>query len=395
MPDMTVLSVSQFVDTLNNILVQALPAQTFEIEGEVASFTISQGQWVRFDLKDKDALVNCFLPLYQLKEQLADGMKIAVTGQAKVYGKYGKLSFVVSGIRLSGEGSLKRAFELLKKKLENEGLFAPERKRVLPRFPERVALITSREAAAYTDFLRVASGRWPRAEIFHYHVGVQGERAIEDVAGALSVAGADPDAYDVIVLTRGGGSMDELHVFNTEAVARAVFGSRVPVVSAIGHERDITIVDFVADVRAATPSNAAEIIFPQRADVAESVRRSSAAQYQRILRCLADDKARVVRGTHAADQWLKLLTEQVRTQTQLLARAFDSVQREIFNRRDQILHARRLMDSLHPRHVLERGYSYTRDTKGRIIGSAREMRPGEIVEQVYRDGTATVRVENI
>ncbi len=362
------------------------PVGSFEVEGEVASYGVSQGQWVRFDLKDGEALVNCFMPIWQLKEQLADGMKIAVTGTGRLYPKYGKFSLNVSAIRLSGEGSLKRAFEMLKKKLETEGLFDLARKRALPEFPKCVALITSEGAAAFTDFLRVSSLRWPATEIVHCNVGVQGDRAVGEVVAALEAAGQRPDLFDVIVVTRGGGSMEDLHVFNTEAVARAIFSSRVPVVSAIGHERDITIADFVADVRAATPSNAAEIIFPDAAEVRAKITQLATLSGRGIDAVLARQRGRVMEATHLADRWLGQLQRSVSTSTEKLTLQLHAYHDMIRAKIQLVASETRVLQSLHPQMLLKRGYSYSKAADGSVISRAAAIKSGQKITQVYFDG---------
>lgn len=383
---MHVLSVSQFVDAVNDVLVTGLPPGTFEIEGEVSSFNISGGQWVRFDLKDGDAVVNCFLTVWQLKEQLTDGMRIAVTGYGKVYPKFGKFSFNVQSIRLSGEGSLKRAFELLKKKLETEGLFDADRKRALPEFPRRIALVTSRDAAAYTDFLRVSSLRWPAAEICHFHVGVQGASAAAEVVAAIVEAGSQPDEFDVLVVTRGGGSMEDLHVFNTEEVARAVFASRVPVVSAIGHERDITIIDMVADVRAATPSNAAEIIFPDHEEVLGQIRHMVSQQSRCLEVHIARERARTAHITYVVDRWMRSLADRLTASQRQLLLQRDTLEQRVLRMKEAVECSVRIMKNMHPREILKRGYSYTRGPDGAVVASVAALRAHGQATQVYHDG---------
>ncbi|MCX6780529.1 MAG: exodeoxyribonuclease VII large subunit [Candidatus Magasanikbacteria bacterium] len=390
---MEVLTVSQFVEVTNGLLVAQMPPGSFEIEGEVASFGISGGQWVRFDLKDGDAIVNCFLTAWQLKEQIADGMKIVVTGYGKLYPKYGKFSFVVQSIRLSGEGSLKRAFELLQKKLQAEGLFDVGRKRELPRFPARVALITSRDAAAYTDFLRVSAARWPAAEIVHYHVGVQGASAAGEVVAALSDAGNRLEDFDVIVVTRGGGSMEDLHVFNTEEVARAVFASRVPVVSGVGHERDVTIIDMVADLRAATPSNAAELIFPDATEVLAEIRHKVAVQARGMDAAIERARAKTIHITYVVDRWVRSLSDRLETSRRQLLSRRDAFEQRLAAYKEKIVAAVRLLKSLHPQELLRRGYSYTTAENGTIIASAAGLRKVGRATQKYFDGDVSIRVD--
>lgn len=206
-----IYSVSEFIDAANELLA-------FEvwIEGEVSGFNISQNKWVFFDLKDKEgAKVGCFMGAWTLREAIEDGMKIRVRGVPKLYGKTGRFSITVQEIQLVGEGALHRAFELLKAKLEKEGLFAPERKRKLPRFPARLGLITSREAAAYTDFMRILNNRWSGLEINFFHTQVQGEEAAPQLVLAINYFNKEMPNLDVLVITRGGGGLDDLAAFNS------------------------------------------------------------------------------------------------------------------------------------------------------------------------------------
>lgn len=386
-------TVSGFVEMVNQVLVTALPAATFEIEGEVSSFTKSQDKWIWFDLKDADAKISCFMSVWQLHESLADGMRVVVTGYGKIYPRYGKFSLQVQELRLSGEGGLRRAFEMLKKQLTAEGLFSPERKRALPRFPEKVALVTSRDAAAYTDFLRVASARWPAAEIVLFSVGVQGEKAASEVAAAFREINARAAEFSVVVVTRGGGSLEDLHVFNTEEVARAIFASAVPVVSGVGHERDITIADLVADVRAATPSNAAEIVFPEQEMVAAEIQHVLARQNNILELFLQRQNERAGKIIYAADYWLRSLQEQLQNSWQNLFLGERALQALVENKKQRLTMARRLLESLHPRQILARGYSYTKAANGRIITAARALHSGDRVTQFYHDGIAKLTVD--
>lgn len=390
---MQTLSVKRFLAAVNDILIASFPGGSFEVEGEVSGFGYSGSEWVHFSLKEDNEVLNCFLKRENLREQIADGMKIAVVGPPAVSTRFSKFSVFVWSMRLVGEGSLQKAFQLLQKKLAGEGLFALERKRELPRFPNRVALITSREAAAYTDFLRVARARWPAAELCHFHVGVQGEGAVAEVCAALREAGNQPEEFDVIVLTRGGGSLEDLHVFNTEEVARAIFGSRVPVISAIGHERDVTIADMVADVRAATPSNAAELLFPDQREIKVAINQAVNNQTQLFLLNLARRRARVVNNANAIDRWLVSLRTAVERSAQRLGLARNAFGERISYLKKSVMQMQRLLESLQPQAILRRGFSYTKGASGRIIKSARDLHAGEKVQQVYYDGDVPMVVE--
>lgn len=269
-----ILSVSKFIDSINI----KIDSDISKVEGEISSLQIShfgQNQWIFFDLKDefKQSKIRCFTTIYTLRKSRVspvDGMRVILTGNAKINSKSGLFSFNVSFIQISGEGELLRSFELLKKKLELEGLFDPSRKRSIPYLPTKIGLITSRDAAAYQDFLKVLNQRMGGLDIYFSHSQVQGEKAVETILESIERLNSYPD-IDVIVLTRGGGSMDDLHAFNDESLVRAIFLSKKPVLVAIGHERDFTIVDYVADLRASTPSNAAELLVPNKNNLLEQI----------------------------------------------------------------------------------------------------------------------------
>lgn len=233
------------------------------IEGELANFRISKNKWVYFDVKDDTAKVSCFASVYALPGPLEEGMLVKVAGSPRLHPQFG-FSVTVQAIQPSGEGSIKKAFDLLKIKLEAEGLFDESRKRFLPYPPNEIALITSLESAAYADFIKILSARWPFVKITVYDTQVQGEWAPEQLTRAIEAANASAHMADVMVVTRGGGSADDLAAFNDERVVRAIAASRVPTLVAIGHEIDESLAELAADKRASTPSNAAELLTPDK-----------------------------------------------------------------------------------------------------------------------------------
>lgn len=257
------LSPTEFVAVVNQTLEYAYGSVL--IEGEIASFKVNQGKWVFFDIKDEESSVSCFMTLYQLRMPLEDGMKVVVRGVPKVT-KWGKFSFTVQVVRPVGEGSLKKAYEALKKKLMDEGLFAPERKREIPKDLTRIGVISSTAAAGYADFIKILNARWGGLKIQVAHTQVQGLDAPDQIIRALKYFN-EKSEVQMIAILRGGGSADDLAAFNDEALVRTVAASKIPVITGIGHEVDESLCDLAADVRASTPSNAAEMLVPDRENI--------------------------------------------------------------------------------------------------------------------------------
>ena len=254
------LTPSEFVAYVNQTLEYAYSSVT--IVGEVSEFKVNQGKWVFFNVKDEETSVPCFMTLWGLHQPIEDGMKVVVRGVPKVT-KWGKFSFTVSKVAPVGEGSLKKAFEMLKKKLAAEGLFDPTRKRSLPEDLTKIGVISSTQAAGYADFIKIINARWGGLKVFTAHTQVQGLDAPEQMIRALKYFNERTDV-DAIVLIRGGGSADDLSCFNDEALVRAVAASKIPVICGIGHEVDESLCDLACDVRASTPSNAAELLTRDR-----------------------------------------------------------------------------------------------------------------------------------
>lgn len=234
-----------------------------EIEGEVASFAVNQQKYVFFDLKDDEGTVSCFMMAWQLRRPIEDGMQVVVRATPKVTQR-GKFSITVQEVTPRGEGAMQRSFAMLKQRLANEGLFAFERKRSLPARPTRVGVVSSVQSAGYADFMKIATERWGGVHFIVAHTQVQGDGAAERMAQALERLQQLPEEPEVIVLLRGGGSADDLRAFDDERLVRAVAMSRVPILTGIGHETDESLCDLAADRRASTPSNAAQLLLPDK-----------------------------------------------------------------------------------------------------------------------------------
>jgi exodeoxyribonuclease VII large subunit len=349
----TILQVSDLLALVNQTLEYAYPSVV--VEGEVASFKVSKGKFVFFDIKDDTGSVNCFMMTYSLRQPLEDGMRVQIVAQPRLT-NWGKFSLTVREVRPVGEGSIKRAFELLRTRLQKEGLFDPARKRLLPRIPRSVGLIASVESAGYADFIKILNHRWGGVDITVANVQVQGMGAAEQIIGAIRHFNEAAEPPEVLVLVRGGGSADDLSVFNDEQLVRALAASRVPTLVGVGHEVDVSLADLVADVRAATPSNAAQILVPDRhALLAELAQRE-----QRLAERLAGRAVQVRRTVDTAS--LQMI---------------DRMERVLRDHTRHVAQAEQLLRQLDPKMVLRRGYSLVRGETHTLIRDAHDVKLGE------------------
>jgi len=284
MPDVSV-TVSEFVDLLNETYEFAFPS--ILITGELANFRVSKNKWVYFDLKDETASVKFFGTVYNLPGPLEEGMMLQVRGTPHMHELYG-FSVNIQIIQVAGEGSIRRAAELLAARLQAEGLFDPARKRPLPYPPQRIGLIASSQSAAYADFIKILGARWAGMEIDLIDVQVQGDISPSQIVGAIDTFNTLSHPPEVLVLIRGGGSADDMAGFSTEQVTRAVAASRIPTLVAIGHEVDVSLAELAADQRGSTPSNAAELLVPDKRVVLESLMTTTEAMYDGVQDVLYD-----------------------------------------------------------------------------------------------------------
>lgn len=386
---MRVLTVKEFLDLVNETLKALSEYEEFGVEGEVSGYHVSQGQWVSFDLKDDAGLVSIFMPIWKQKVPIEDGMKIRVVGIARVYPKYGKFSLSAEKIELVGEGALRKALAALHARLEKEGLFDPSRKRALSRFPKKIALIASRESAAYGDFVRIVGERWPLLEIDSYHVVVQGDKAPQDIIHALRSA-QEASSYDAIVLTRGGGSFEDLMAFNDEGLARAIHASKIPTLVAIGHERDVSLAEEVADVRGSTPTDAARRLVPDHRDIEYEIASTLQGIAGRVEHQIGEKSAVIDSILFSASRWIDRYRAELE---RLTSSALDGMERLRKTLSERVSGTIRLLRSLDPKAVLERGYTLVRDAKGRVVGSVGQISKGQAVEVQFKDGVVGAAVQ--
>lgn len=366
----TDLSVSQFVALHNQILDYALPRVT--IVGELANFRVSKNKWVYFDLKDETATVRFFGTVYQLQGPLEDGMLLRVDGTPRLHPQFG-FSITVLSLQPTGEGTIRRAADLLQQKLQAEGLFDPARKRRLPYPPQRIGIITSKESAAYADFMKILNARWSGVDVTLADVQVQGEVAPKQIVSALATFNQLADPPEVLVLTRGGGSAEDLWAFSSEAVTRAVAASRIPTLVAIGHEVDTSLAELAADQRASTPSNAAELLVPDK---------------HSVLAGLQVARATLIQSTERA---VVLARQRFTLQQTQLTRA---AQYRLDTVVDALAARRQLLEALSPQAVLRRGYAIVR-SHDLTVRSAEVVSAGDSLDIMLHDGhiRATVSSE--
>jgi exodeoxyribonuclease VII large subunit len=363
-----VLSVSDFVAVFNQTIDYAYPLVS--VQGELADFRVSKNRWVYFDLKDEFANVKFFGTVYQLSGPLEDGMMMQVSGQPRLHPLYG-FSINIQSLQPIGEGSLKRAAALLEAKLRQEGLFDDSRKRVLPYPPRRIGLIASHESAAYHDFIKILNSRWGGLEILHTDVQVQGELAPEQLLTALDYFNTYEDPVDVIIMTRGGGSSEDLAAFSSEQVTRAVAASRIPTLVAIGHEIDISLAELAADVRASTPSNAAELLVPDKRSELERLKLCQNTLLQFVNQSHERRVKKFQDTRNAIEHVLELLIED---------------QKRDFSQRKAFLQA------LNPQAILSRGYAIVRSS-GKVIRSAKQAKSQDTLRIQLRDGEIQAEVK--
>lgn len=363
-----ILSPSQFVDLFNQSLELTLPI--VEIEGEITNLRISRGRWIYFDIADSDAKVKCFGAVYSTGMPLEDGMTIKLVAVPRLHKLYG-LSLNISQVSLVGEGAIKKSADLLRQKLEKENLFSPERKRRLPYPPKKIGLVTSVESAAYRDFVKVLGERFGGIEIDLVDVLVQGQAAPAQIIQAVDWFSAQAEPVEVLVIIRGGGSADDLQAFNTEQVTRAVAASRVPTMVAIGHESDVLLAELAADLRASTPSNAAELLVPDKKDILSSVASNIEELFEQAISLIESDSSQVRETTKELHQ--------------LAESSVDKYQEKL----SEIIKS---IDAMSPDKVLRQGYAIVKSGRN-FISQASDLNTGDRVEINFNDGSVKAKVE--
>ena len=363
MSDYILYTPSDFVEAANQTFEYAYPLVI--IEGEVESFKVNRNQYVFFNLKDDEASVSCFMMKFNLHMPIEDGMTIRARARPKLT-KWGKFSLTVDSLAPIGEGNIKKAFDKLKQQLEKEGLFDESHKQQIPHNPKKVAVIASTESAGYIDFMKIASDLTGGVQFSVYNSLMQGFSAADSIVKKMQQANQDSKNgadYDALVLIRGGGSADDLSVFNDERVVRAIFESKVPIVTGIGHEIDVTLADLVADLRSATPTHVATTLFSDKKDKTEKVEILVYEIRQKILNIISETEQKICQ---TADKIENLISE------------------KIDNQLNQIENACKILHLYNPETDLKRGYSI-------IQGEIKQDNLIEIMTDQYK---IKARIEN-
>lgn len=371
------ITVTQLNHYISRVLTTDPLLGNLTVTGEISNLKYHSSGHLYFSISDENSKINCFFPAQYargLHYELGDGLAVIIHGYLNVYKKGGTYTLFIRSIEIAGEGNLAMAFQMLKEKLDAEGLFDPAHKKPIPRFPRRIGIVTSNTGAAVRDIIKIIESRTNLTDMIVFPVLVQGSEAAADIAATIDMINRDFDDIDTLIVGRGGGSMEDLWAFNEEIVARAIYRSRIPVISAVGHEIDFTIADFVADRRAETPTAAAEMAVP---NIRELMQRVESLQNS----LMADLKKKVSYADLRAEK--------------LFAEMRHVLQGRVNAYRHELESCRLLLDENHPYRVLRKGYAVLEDAAGRNLASISDLRDGQSYRLKLKDGSATFRVTEL
>lgn len=392
-----ILSVTELNQLVRGKLERDPDLQSVCIRGEISNYKLYPSGHHYFSLKDPESAIRCVLfkgNALSLRFRPENGMQVLAVGRVSLYPRDGSYQFYCTRLLPDGAGDLSVAFEQLKQKLFQEGLFDPAHKKKLPAFPHRIGIVTSPAGAAVHDMLRILGKRYPLSRVILLPVRVQGAEAPGEIARAIDYANAHTIA-DVLIVGRGGGSVEDLWAFNDEGVSRAIFRSRIPVVSAVGHEPDVTISDFTADLRAATPSNAAELVAPDQSELRAALEGMRASMLASMRQRLTRSRQQLT-GLSASPMLRNPMNylQERRLRLDKLTGDFRRVGTRLLQaRRQGLIRLSASLDAMSPLKVLARGYSMTADADGRLISSVTEVSPGQSLTILVSDGRIRAAVE--
>jgi len=369
------IRISQLNGYIKRILGTDPLLGNISVIGEISNIKYHESGHVYFSMKDEKSKINCFLPSDKaslLRYELVDGMEITAFGYINLYEKGGYYSLNINEVEISGQGDLSIAFDKLKEKLISEGLFEAKHKKLLPKFPNKIAIVTSGSGAAVADMLKIIKSRNNIVDILVYPVAVQGVDAAFEISSAINDINDKFSDVDIIITGRGGGSVEELWAFNEEIVARSIFDSKIPVISAVGHETDVTISDFIADVRAETPTAAAQMAVPDIANVKNYVN-SLKNNICDVMNRYIESKQRLL-GFYNMDAFTKNFENKIN----LYYAEINSIKVKI--------------DALNPKNLMSLGYGAVLNKDGKLVGTASAFEPNDKLVVVLADGRIECKV---
>lgn len=397
--DGAVLSVTELNNHIKNMLDLDPMLQSVAVRGELSNYKVYPSGHHYFTLKDAESAVRCVMfrsSAAKLRFKPENGMGVTAAGRVAVYPRDGAYQLYVDRLLPEGMGDLAVAFEQLKEKLQKDGLFDPAHKKPIPRFPQTVAVVTSSAGAAVRDIIRILGKRWPPAKVVLLPVRVQGAEAPPEIAGAIRYANKF-EVGDIIIVGRGGGSIEDLWAFNDERVARAIYESEIPVISAVGHEPDVTISDFVADLRAATPSNAAELAVPDEEEQRALLENMKARAVHAMGKELSQSRARLDdlsfrRVLQNPTAYIDQKRLELDGASGALLAGFE---RLLAGKKSTYVRCAASLDALSPLKVLGRGYSIAEDAEGTPVSSVSQVKKGDGLKLKLSDGSLGCTVESV
>lgn len=393
------ITVSQLNTYVKSLIENDVRLAAVSVSGEISNFKnhFSSGHWY-FTLKDQNASIRCVMfrsSAARVKFNVTDGLAVTLKGRVSLYEKDGQYQFYAEEMHADGDGDLALAFKQVKEKLEQEGLFELSNKRPLVKYPKRIAVITSDTGAAVKDILNITSNRYPSCEIVMCPVLVQGDMAARDMIKTLDRVYALDD-IDTIIIGRGGGSAEDLHCFNDEALARKIYESPFPVISAVGHETDFTICDFVADVRASTPSHAAELAVPDSRDLKNHIfSMQKLLTNKTLLRCnFYDSRLKIAKSKVSRSGLQQVVQNKQMELDRITDRVMSSTKQKIQEKENFLMRSIARIDALSPLKVMARGFSVV--TKyNKCVTGVNDLSIGDAVNVVLCDGNVDCKVTNI
>ena len=394
-----VLSVAQINEYIRSVIDADLRLSNVAIRGEVSNYKVYPSGHHYFTLKDEAGALKCVMfrgNAVHLKFHPENGMKVIAMGRISVYPRDGAYQLYCTAMAMDGVGDLHAAFEQLKAKLAAQGLFDPDHKKNIPAYPGVIGIITSEAGAAVHDMLRILNKRYPLTKVRLLPVRVQGMEAPEEIATAINYAN-HYNLADLLIVGRGGGSIEDLWAFNDELVARAIYNSNIPVISAVGHEPDVTISDFVADLRAATPSNAAELAVPDQEALFQTLDTISASMVTLLNRQLkaARNHLAVLSSSPSLQDPMQYISHRRKALDLLRTRLLSAQSISVSKKKQQYIGLVSKLDAMSPLKVLQRGYAMTQTKDGSLVRSVTQLKPGEDIFVTVSDGNIVATINDL